>query len=332
MFEMRNALAAVIVTAAFGIVPARAAAAGPPPAGVQAAGAMPRPDHVVIVIEENKAFSTVIDSTLGKLAAPYINALANEGALFTNSYALTHPSQPNYLALFSGNTHGAGDDCLSHLTGPNLGSELRQNGLGFAIYSESLPAVGYEGCFSEDRSYARKHNPAVNWQGHGLPAEINLPFDRFPQDYAQLPTVSIVVPNMSHDMHDGHFDFDKLLRGDRWLKQNLSGYVRWAQTHNSLLILTWDEDDKTENNRIVTVFVGPMVKPGRYPVRITHYSVLRTIEDMYGLPRLGQSASAAPITEIWRPGAGATGQAEDSGRTAGVDPPARDRNAFAPSD
>lgn len=298
-FDMRNALIVVVITTAFSIALVRATAADPQPAAVQPSGALPRPDHVVLVIEENKTFSTVIDSTLGKLAAPYINALANEGALFTNSYALTHPSQPNYLALFSGDTHGAGDACLKHLTGPNLASELRQNGFSFTTYSESMPAVGYERCHSPDDSYARRHNPAVNWQGYGLPPEINLPFDSFPRDYAQLPTVSIVVPNMSHDMHDGDFTLVQLLRGDRWLKQNLAAYVRWAQTHNSLLILTWDEDDKTANNRIVTLFVGAMVKPGRYPVHITHYNVLRTIEDMYGLPRLGHSASAAPITDIW---------------------------------
>src|SRR5437773_12064566 len=68
--------------------------------------ALPLPDHVVLVIEENKSFKQIIDNS----AAPYINSLVTRAALFTQSFAITHPSQPNYLALFSGDTHGVMDD------------------------------------------------------------------------------------------------------------------------------------------------------------------------------------------------------------------------------
>ena len=93
-----------------------------------------------------------------------------------------------------------------------------------------------------------------------------------------------------------------VFRGDRWLRDHLETYVQWAQQHNSLLIVTWDEDNDNakEHNRIVTLFVGPMVKAGRYDQRITHYNVLRTIEDLYGLPHSGASADAEPITQIWK--------------------------------
>ena len=87
--------------------------------------------------------------------------------------------------------------------------------------------------------------------------------------------------------------------GDRWLQTHLDAYVQWAQQHNSLLIVTWDEDNGKEHNRIATLFVGPMVRAGRYGQRITHYNVLRTIEDLYGLSHYGASADALPIIHIW---------------------------------
>jgi phosphatidylinositol-3-phosphatase len=261
---------------------------------------LPHPDHVVIVIEENKSFDQVIArSVLTRPAAPYLNALAGEGALFTNAYALAHPSQPNYLALFSGSTHGVRDDgCPLELSGPNLAGALQAHGLSFATYSESMPQNGFEECFSRNRLYARKHNPAANWRS--LPPAVNLRFADFPRDYGKLPTIALVVPNLIDDMHNGSDAQAAVGRGDAWLKANLDSYVRWARSHNSLLVVTWDEDDLSSGNHIPTLFVGPMVRPGRYEARIDHYSVLRTLTDMYGLPALGNAAGADPITGVWR--------------------------------
>src|SRR5664280_2774927 len=105
-----------------------------------------------------------------------------------------------------------------------------------------------------------------------------------------------VVPNLEHDMHDG-----TIAQGDAWLKAQLDGYIRWAASHNSLLIFTFDEDDGHEGQRIPTLFVGPMVRPGRYEQRITHYDVLRTIEEFYGLASSGAAANAATIDFCWQP-------------------------------
>jgi acid phosphatase len=77
-------------------------------------------------------------------------------------------------------------------------------------------------------------------------------------------------------------------------------YVTWAQNNNSLLIVQFDEDDGTSGNHIATIFVGPMVKPGKYSEKINHYNVLRTIEDMYRLAHLGRTAIATPITDVWK--------------------------------
>ncbi|WP_081413431.1 alkaline phosphatase family protein [Aneurinibacillus terranovensis] len=120
-----------------------------------------------------------------------------------------HPSQPNYPDLFSGSNQGVTNDALPPHTfsTDNLGSELIKKKLTFGGYSENLPSVGYTGAkyasslFSWDRGYARKHNPWVNF--NNLPAVVNMPLSSFPKDYAALPTVSFVIPNLQHDMHDG---------------------------------------------------------------------------------------------------------------------------------
>lgn len=258
---------------------------------------LPRPDHIVMVIEENHSYSQIIDSP----DAPYMNRLATQGAVFTQSFGVTYPSQPNYLALFSGSTQGITDNSCPHtFTTPNLGHALIAVGLTFAGYSEDLPSVGSLIC--SVGLYARKHNPWVNWQdsvANGLPVSANVPLTDFPTEYSTLPTVSVIVPNQVNDMHHGN-NPEAIQTGDRWLREHLDAYVQWAQEHNSLLIVTWDEDNKKENNRIVTLFVGPMVQTGRYEQRITHYNVLRTIEDLYGLPHAGASADAAPIVPIWK--------------------------------
>src|SRR5438093_9035376 len=71
---------------------------------------LPRPDHLVLLIEENRGYSQIIGST----SAPYINSLAQRGALMTNSFAIEHPSQPNYLDLFSGSNQGITSDSCPH--------------------------------------------------------------------------------------------------------------------------------------------------------------------------------------------------------------------------
>jgi hypothetical protein len=258
---------------------------------------LPRPDHIVVVIEENHSYSQIIDSP----DAPYINNLAAQGAVFTQSFGVTYPSQPNYLALFSGSTQGITDNSCPHaFSTPNLGHALMAAGLTFTGYSEDLPSVGSLICSAG--LYARKHNPWVNWQDsvtNGLPPTANVPMTSFPIDYTNLPTVSVIVPNQANDMHHGK-DPDAIRTGDRWFQEHLDAYVQWAQQHNSLLIVTWDEDNKNEKNRIVTLFVGPMVQAGRYDQRITHNNVLRTIEELYGLPYAGASVDAEPITQIWK--------------------------------
>ena len=257
---------------------------------------IPRPSHIVLVILENHAYQDIIGSS----DAPYINSLAKNAfsANFRNSFAIEHPSQPNYLDLYSGRNQGVTDDdhpSNTPFTTPNLGKQLISAGFSYTTYSEGLPSVGYNG--DSYGAYARKHNPAANWMGSGtnqIPATTNQPFTSFPTDYTKLPTVSIVVPNENNDMHDG-----SVKQGDTWIKNNLDKYVQWAKTHNSLFILTFDEDDYSANNRIATIFTGSMVKGGNYKTNINHYNVLRTIESMYGLSFIG-NASKVKTINCWR--------------------------------
>jgi len=255
---------------------------------------LPRPNHVVIVIEENRSFSSMI----GNKDAPYINALAKRGALFTQSFGLMHPSQPNYIMLLAGSPVGVANNSIPPnlpFTVPNMAAELLARNLTFAGYSEDLPEPGFAGERAGD--YVRKHNAWVNWQGassNAIPPACNLPFSAWPTNLALLPTVSFVVPNLLHDIHDG-----TLAEADDWLRDHLDAYVQWAQTHNSLLIFTFDEDDHHENQRIPTFFVGPMVRPGQYDRRVTHYEILRTVEECYGLPPSGEAAKTPAISDCW---------------------------------
>jgi hypothetical protein len=266
-----------------------------------AQAAPPRYDHVVIVIEENRTPGQIIGDLVN---APYITSLANGGVQLGSMYAIIHPSQPNYLELFSGANQGVVDDNLppDFSTTPtatypfrtaNLGAELITAGFTFAGYSEEIESAGAVDWADYDPHsathpgiyYRRKHNPWANWVAKVLPlpayqmtSTVNRAFAQFPANFSQLPTVSFVVPNQLHDMHDG-----SRRQGDDWLAANLNAYAVWAKTNNSLLIITWDEDDYNLDNRIPTVLYGANLRNGTVAGGTwTHHNMLRTLEDMYG--------------------------------------------------
>ncbi len=275
------------------------AIAGSQPTGTQAATGSPGPGttppltgsapaHIVVVVFENHGSRQI----LGSGRAPAFDALAARGVSYTRSYAITHPSEPNYLALFSGSTHGIGNDsCPNTFAGSNLARQVLDSGHSFIGYAESLPHAGYLGCSSGD--YARKHAPWTNFTD--LPPTVNQPYSTFPTDYDLLPTVSFVVPNLCHDMHNC-----SIATGDAWLRANMTAYAAWATTHHSLLVVTFDEDDSAGPNIIPTIIVGQGVTPGRATEVVDHYTLLRTIEGCLGLPPLGVAAARTPMPEICR--------------------------------
>jgi phosphatidylinositol-3-phosphatase len=255
------------------------------------AGRLPKPPRsVIVIVEENQSFEEILGD---RDAASYIASLAQQGALFTRSYGVAHPSQPNYFALFAGRINLDGDTCPTPsmpADAPNLGAELLAAHRTFRAYAEDLPSPGYRGCASGE--YARKHAPWTQFAN--VPASDAVPFSSL-RSYDALPDVAFIIPNLVHDMHSASVG-----AGDAWLRQNVDPLIAWAKRHDALVILTWDESGSPVGNHIPTIFVGPMVKPGRYAETVTHYRVLRTIEDLFGLPHAGHAAQARPITDVWR--------------------------------
>jgi phosphatidylinositol-3-phosphatase len=261
---------------------ARVAMASSAPAG------LPRPDHVLIVVLENRGRHEVARE------APYLASLVGVGAELMNMHARTRPSQPNYLALFSGDVQGVSDDSCPHtFDAPNLGTELAAAGLSFAGYSEDLPESGFAGCRAG--GYARERSPWASFST--VPSTAHQPTSAMPADHRALPTVSFLVPNLCHGMRDC-----SVTEGDSWLRENIDGYAQWARTHNSLLVVTFDESKPSRrgDNHIATLLVGEMVRPGAYYERADHYRLLRTIEDMYGLTPLGHSATTTALRSMWQ--------------------------------
>jgi acid phosphatase len=251
---------------------------------------LPQVSHVTVVVMENRNWSSIV----GNAEAPYINrTLVPQGALLRNSHAVSHPSEPNYLALFSGSTHGiASDACPLHFSSANLASELAAVGDTFVGWSESMPRNGYTGCYAGNL-YARKHVPWVNFTN--VPASDNLVYAGLP--VTTMPTVDFVVPNLCNDMHDC-----STRRGDTWLSKSLPPIIAWNAQNDGLLVVTWDEADPDNgNNRIATVLVGPMVRAGAKSAQyVDHYGVLRTIESFFGLNCIDKDCQASPISGIWQ--------------------------------
>jgi acid phosphatase len=273
----------------------------------EAHAAVPGYDHVVIVMEENHSY-TQITSTYAA-SAPYINnTLVGSGARFTKFYGEEHASEGNYLWMFSGSNFNIGynDPCpVGPFASANLGASLISAGYSFKGYSEDLPSIGSTICTSG--AYARKHNPWVNFSnvpnGTAVATSSNLRVADFPSDYSTLPTVSVVVPNQNNDMHNGT-NPTTVATADTWLQNHLDGYYQWAKTHNSLLIVTFDESNGGSqgltnpgvgDNQILTVFAGAGIAHASYAegAGVNHVNMLRTLEDMYALPHAGAQTSLA---------------------------------------
>ncbi|HEY7018153.1 MAG TPA: alkaline phosphatase family protein [Gaiellaceae bacterium] len=261
--------------------------------GAQAA---PRPvppfEHVVVVVFENKARGQV----LGNRNAPAFNAFARRGAVLSAYRGVTHPSLPNYLALVSGSTHGITTDCTScRVSGPTLADTLEAKGLTWKTYAEGLPRPGWTGAASG--RYGKKHVPFLYFRSVvSKPARLGrvVPLAQLSRDLRaqQLPTFSLVVPNLCHDMHDC-----PVATGDAWLRRFLPPLLKLPE---SAVFITFDEGYGRDPG-VPALALGPLVRPGSTFRPVTsHYGLLRTIEDGLGLARLGRSARVGPVTGIWR--------------------------------
>jgi phosphatidylinositol-3-phosphatase len=253
-----------------------------------------RSSHVVVVVMENKEAGDV----LGSGNAPYLDALARRYGVATRSYAIRHPSLPNYLALTSGATHGIASDCTScHVAAPNVVDQLETAGISWRAYLEDMPHPCFKGASAG--GYAKRHNPFVYYDDvAGNPARCRrvVSFGSLAADLRRgsLPTYAWISPNLCDDMHDC-----TVRHGDSFLAHLVPALLRELGPHG-FLVVTWDEGRSdagccgaARGGHIATFVAGPVVRPGARDARpVDHYGVLRTIEDALGLPPLAAAANA----------------------------------------
>ena len=247
---------------------------------------------------ENKDYDT-------SRTGPYLTSLIERGSSFSNSYAIMHPSQPNYIALWAGSTLGVSSNVCPPPGAPydaeNLGHACEAAGISWRAYSENLPSVGFDGCESSKALYTRKHDPWTHFRN--LNHQNERPFSDLAADIAAgtLPRLAFVIPNNCDNTHNSNCT----AAGDPWLSKHVPAMLA-AVGPRGLVVITWDEDDRKTKNHILTVFVGPAVRSDYVAsAHVTHYTVLRTLCEALGLQPFGAAQAETPITDVWQPGLGA---------------------------
>ena len=250
--------------------------------------------HIAVIAMENHEYGSII----GSRSAPYVNGVAKRYALALNMYAVSHPSLPNYLALVGGSTFGISSDCTGcEVHASSLPDQLAGAGISWKAYMEGVPRSCFTGASAGD--YAKKHDPFVYFTSVvRAPSRCGrvVPFDRLATDERSgtLPQFVWISPNLCHDMHDC-----SVATGDRFLSVVVPPLLQ-ALGPRGLLFLTWDEGLSDSGccrlatgGHVVTIVAGPEARPGAVLNMPTdHYSVLQTIEDLLGLPRLRGAACA----------------------------------------
>ena len=254
--------------------------------------------HVVAVVFENHEASSIA----GNPDAPTFNALAHRYATLTKYDAIGHPSLPNYLALVSGSAHGIRSDCTDCVVrAHSLADTLDEAGKTWKTYAEDLPYLGFTG--GSSGRYAKKHDPFLYFRDVAdSPARRTrvVPFPRLERDLAarRPPDFALVIPNLCNDMHDC-----PVSTGDAWLKAHIVPLLHSPELRASVVFVVFDEgtSDTGGGGRVEALALGPTVRRGSTFTQATnHYGLLRTIEDAWGLPRLGFSRKGTPIGGIWR--------------------------------
>jgi hypothetical protein len=249
--------------------------------------------RIVVIVLENREYNAII----GRAAAPYINALAGQSAVATNYHAVSHPSLPNYLSLTGGSTFGFdGSDCMTcSVSHRNLIDELVAARISWKAYMEDMPSA----CSFSTSSggYIRRHDPFMYYRdvAHNRSrCRSVVPASQLARDLDRhsLPTFVWLSPNICHDMHScGTY------AGDRYVRSIVPRLLAELGP-SGILFVTWDEGETNsgccgvaKGGHILTLIAGPGARAGtRSVVPYDHYSLLRTIEDLWGLPRLGYAA------------------------------------------
>jgi phospholipase C len=265
-----------------------------------AASAMPRSEavphlgRVVVIVMENESYGGII----GNPGAPFLNGLASRYGLATYFFATRHPSLPNYIAMIGGDTYGIHNNCTDCSAGdaPNLVDQMEGAGISWKAYMSAMPSPCHMGV--KAGKYVKRHNPFVYFnsivQNPARCAKI-VPLTQMATDLSSgdLPSFVWITPDLCEDMHNC-----PVSAGDQFLAERVPPLIDQLGP-DGVMFITWDEGDKTDGGscckwakggHIVTLVIGPGVIPGVIvSTPIDHYSMLQTIEDGFGLPRLGKA-------------------------------------------
>ena len=235
---------------------------------------------IVVIFFENHSYGQII----GNSCCPYLNAQAEQGLLFTNYHAITHPSLPNYLAVSGGSTCSkrGTDSVTPYCTGRNLWDQLHRAGVSWRVSEETMPSR----CdLTDTSSYAVRHNPEAIYADQKGTATCANHDVALAGSFTSLPAFMFVTPNICNDMHSC-----SAKTGDAWLKTWLPKFL--AVT-GARVVVTFDEG--STDNHVAAFEVGAGVPPATDSARYDHYSLLAGIEDALGLHRLGHAAEATPL-------------------------------------
>jgi hypothetical protein len=289
--------------------------------------AFPHYNHVFMLIDENHNYSQII----GNPHAPVLNALASDYGLATNYHGVADPSEPNYVAMLGGSSFGIADDepyfWPNHtIAEPNLMSQVEGAGLSWKGYFQGMPYAGYRGyCFpakcngipDADTQYVAKHN--------GIPSYANMqtaanyakqtPYRELGSDLASghAPNLSYIVPDECDDMHGAppwcldsnepasNEDNYLVSRGDAFVRETVDEITSspvWSRGANAIVV-TFDEGEEATEQVPAIVITNRGPRGVQDPTLYNHYSLLRSVEEAFGLGCLRESCAATPMTPLF---------------------------------
>jgi acid phosphatase len=240
---------------------------------------------------------------------PYLAGLSRHYGYATHWSALQHPSEPNYLAIAGGSTFGVTDDEAPAANQAKIGSarsvfgQASARGKTAKTYAESMPSPCYltnsAGPAGEPGNYAVRHNPWTYFAGERADCRRrDVDVASFTSDarHNALPNVGFLIPNLTHDAHDG-----SLGQADGWLRAELSPVLSSTDFTSGRLVVvvTADEDDKHSGNVVLTSVLAATLHHKVVRKHLTHYSLTRFIEHVIGAPRLGNARHAADMARAF---------------------------------
>jgi acid phosphatase len=260
---------------------------------------LPAFSAVWIVVLENTDYGTVVRGS----GHPYLRSLIEHGALAESYTGVGRPSQPNYLALFSGSIQGVRDNDDHDLSAPTIADQLEASGRTWREHAENVPSSCFKGSVAKGGrdgagEYRRKHAPAISFTAISREPDRCRSIQDLSAFQPGDSDYALIIPNQCHAAHDC-----PLSDADTWL----AGFVprildSAAYRAGGVLFVTFDEDagDSPGGGHVATIVLSPHVRPGtssRTPY--DHYSLLRTIEDAWGLDCLAKACDAKPMLDLF---------------------------------